>query len=981
MSQPLQLSLGVQDAVNNQYLFSDHYLLNLLPRDPRWGAALAEAEAFLAWVQALYAQEQDHLDDYNETQLEDHWIRPILQRLGHVWEGQASVPGLGEGVKRPDYVFFPDEGARAAAVGAQNTAAYVAEALAVGEAKAWQRSLDKKARGGGPSFDRQNPGYQIDYYLRATELEWGILSNGRLWRLVHRDSSQRLTIYYEVDLVELLRGGNAGTMRYFTLFFRQDALRPDAQGRRFLQDALDASNAYAVALEEDMQENVYRALELLMQGFLDLRANDLGPDDLRRVYDNSLYLLYRFLFILYAESRGLLPLDREDYREHYSLHDIKNDIANHNAPTAPSTTDFWKRVQTLFQIINGDDEELNRFLGVPRYNGGLFNPRLHPFLQEKAVGDAYLTGAIDLLSRRDTEQGKEFADYRTLGVRQLGSIYEGLLEYQPRLAQEEMVAVKDGGQERWLPASEKPDGATVTARRKAGQVYLVTDRGERKATGSYYTPEYIVRYIVEQTVGPLVEEARGGITDDGPQTTDGGQRSAVGGQQSADGGQAFVDAILSLRVLDPAMGSGHFLVYATDYLALALATEPQVEPPATAEDDVVYWKRRVVERCIYGVDRNPLAVELAKLSLWLNTVAADRPLSFLDHHLKCGDSLVGAEVEDLGWAPPTVLTRKQARELEKVKEAGQMNLLAYRLAQQLPAVMGRVLEITEAESDSYESVQAKEAADRTVRQLKEPFEAVADLWVSAYFGNEFDRATYEEARDAVGTPAALMQMPAVQRARQMAQERRFFHWELAFPEVFYDEAGNELGERAGFDAVVGNPPYFSVDDVWGKRSLAARFLKERYYEIWAGKSDIFYYFIKQGLSLVRQNGFLSFITARYFLESYYAEKLRAYILENARIQRILDFGNNVVFPEVGTKVCVTILQRSSIEDRPTDDILFARLDDTLKDVEIEQLLQSSHARSGLFSSIPQSMVESSIWNLSAWFNKRITDRVDRDCIP
>ncbi|HSM57322.1 MAG TPA: hypothetical protein VK879_14315, partial [Candidatus Sulfomarinibacteraceae bacterium] len=458
MSQPLQLSLGIQDAVNNQYLFSDHYLLNLLPRDPRWGAALDEAEGFLAWLGNLYQDEQSRLPDYNETQLEDHWIRPILQRLGHVWEAQASVPGLGEGVKRPDYVFFPGEAARRAAVGAQNTPAYVEAALAAGEVKAWGRSLDKKERGGGPSFDRQNPGYQIDYYLRATALDWGILSNGRLWRLVHRDTSQRLTIYYEVDLVELLRNDNAGTMRYFTLFFRQNALLPDAQGRRFLQDALDASNAYAVALEEDMQENVYRALELLMQGFLDLRDNELGPDDLRAVYDNSLYLLYRLLFILYAESRGLLPLDREAYREHYSLHDIKNDIAKDNAPTAPSTTGLWHRVQTLFQIINGDDEDLNRYLGVPRYNGGLFNPRLHPFLQEKAVGDAYLKEAIDLLCRRDTEQGKEFADYRTLCVRQLGSIYEGMLEYQPRVAEEDLAAVKDGGQERWLPAQEVPQG-------------------------------------------------------------------------------------------------------------------------------------------------------------------------------------------------------------------------------------------------------------------------------------------------------------------------------------------------------------------------------------------------------------------------------------------------------------------------------------------------------------------------------------------
>src|SRR5690554_1206792 len=168
MSQPLQLSLGVKTAVNNQYLFSDHYLLNLLPQDPRWQEAQEEAADFLAWLQEQYVHEQGQLASYNEAQLEAHWIRPILQRLGHVWEAQASVPGLGEGVKRPDYVFFPNEAARMGAVGAQNTAAYVNDALAVGEVKAWERSLDKKEKGGGPTFNRQNPSYQIDYYLRAT---------------------------------------------------------------------------------------------------------------------------------------------------------------------------------------------------------------------------------------------------------------------------------------------------------------------------------------------------------------------------------------------------------------------------------------------------------------------------------------------------------------------------------------------------------------------------------------------------------------------------------------------------------------------------------------------------------------------------------------------------------------------------------------------------------------------------------------------
>lgn len=941
MSQPLQLSLGVQDAVNNQYLFSDHYLSDLLPQDARWQEALPFAAGFLAWLQALYAHEQAQLAAYNEAQLEEHWIRPILKQLGHIWEPQPSVPGLQTGVKRPDYVFFATEAERQAAATVQNSSAYGAHALAAGEVKEWKRSLDKKEKGGGATFDSQNPGYQIDYYVRALEVEWGILSNGRLWRLVQRDSSQKLAVYYEVDLVELLQSGDAGKMRYFTLFFRQGALLPDAQGRRFLHDALAASQAYAVQLEEDMQDNVYRALELLMQGFMDHPDNGLGAGDLRAVYDNSLYLLYRLLFILYAESRGLLPLQHEQYREHYSLHDIKNDIAAGDAPTMPNTGVFWSRVQTLFAIIDGHNPQLNEGLGVPRYNGGLFSPRLHPFLREKVVGDGYLTRAIDLLSRRqvgpDATQ-KEFADYRTLGVRQLGSIYEGLLEYQPRLAAEEMVAVRQGGKdERWLPAKEAGAGATVIARREAGQVYLATDRGERKATGSYYTPEYIVQYIVENTLGPLVEEARRRVE---------ARAAAARGKAAQEAArQGLVDELLALRCLDPAMGSGHFLVYATDYLALALATDPHLQPAATAEDDLVYWKRRVVERCIYGVDRNPLAVELAKLSLWLNTVAVDRPLSFLDHHLKCGDSLVGAEVRDLGWSPPPILTKKQAQRQQAQREAGQMDLFSQRLAEQLPNMMLSILDITRRESDSYESVQEKEAADRTVRQLRAPFEAIADLWTSAYFGNSFTPAEYAEALEQIQRPTRLLAQPAVQRAlaisradwremlklwhvalleaedggppqaAQPAEARRFFHWQLAFPEVFFDQNGQPLGEKAGFDAVVGNPPYDELSELerGGVISEMALFEDSQVYAPALGnRVNLFRLFICQALNILSHGGWHGFIVPMSLLADQFTLNLRRFLLKNVSIKLIEQFPQkdnrlDRVFLDAKLSTCLYVL--------------------------------------------------------------------------
>ncbi|TEU19049.1 MAG: hypothetical protein E3J21_04680 [Anaerolineales bacterium] len=888
MNIPLQLAMGMYAAHRNQYLFSDHYLDNLLPQDPRWAESLPEAETFLTWLQGLYAREQAQLPNYTESQLEDHWFKPILTRLGHAFERQAGVPGLNAGVKRPDYVFFPDEAARQAAVSAQKTEDYAADALAVGEVKRWDVPLGKKQKGGGASFEAQNPSWQIDYYIRATELDWGILSNGRLWRLVHKDTSQRLAIYYEVDLVDLLSRGDAEAMRYFTLFFRQAAFQPDAQGRLFLKDALAASNAYAVALEEDLEQNVYQALEQLMQGFLDLPKNGLGADDLRQIYDNSLYLLYRLLFILYGESRGLLPLQNEQYRANYSLTHIKEEIATLKAMPAPMTTLYWGQLQNLFHIINGDDAELNHYLGVPRYNGGLFHPQLHPFLEQKAVGDRALVEAIDLLSRRTTEAGREFVDYRTLGVRHLGSIYEGLLEYQPRYATEPMAAIRDGKRERWVKTSEVSEdlgGLRVLDRRDAGQVYLETDRGERRATGSYYTPQYIVEYIVENTLGPLVDEAL--------ERVKARAKGAKSRAARAEAEQSLVDEILSLKVLDPAMGSGHFLVEATEYLALELATDPYVETEVSVEEDLIHWKRRVVERCIYGVDKNPLAVELAKLSLWLATVAADKPLSFLDHHLKCGDSLIGARVADLGWAPPVILSKKAQKQLEQQK-AGQINMFEYLLSQRLPVVMGRILEITEVESDSYDTVRAKEAADQAVQRLKAPFEAVADLWVSAYFANQFTPGEYDEGLGLISKPDELLALPAVQQVQGMVGERNFFHWELAFPEVFYDRHGQPLRDAAGFDVVIGNPPYvsFGLGRTGKLSSLEETFYRVAFERSAEYKISIYALFMEQALAKCRFGGYESLIVPDSFLNGMYFSKIREYILLESTLQYVVVFDHD-----------------------------------------------------------------------------------------
>ena len=885
-------------ARRNQHLFSDHILDHRVPQHPQWEAGVEQAEAVLPWLWRRYARERKSLPDYRDTGLEGHWFRPILRKLGHVFAPEPTIPGVDVDARQPDYVFFPDHTARREAENAPDRATFSGKAIAVGRVTRWDAHLGKKRQGGGPEFEGQIPAWQIHQLRSAVDVDWAILSNGRVWRLVHKDTSHRLHTYYEVDLVRMLELAQVPTLLYFTLFFRQAAFRPDDQGRVFLNDVLCWSRAYGRELEEDLVENVHRALQRLMQGFLDHPSNRLSPGDLDDIYDNSLYLLYRLLFILCGESRGLLPLGYEQYRMNHSLGRIREEIAQMEIAPAPGPTLYWGQLKNLFQIVNGKYPKLNSALGVPRYNGGLFDPTRHPFLEEMAVGDRALVEVIDLLSRRETESGPEFVDYRTLSARHVGSIYEGLLSARPRYARQAMVAVRDNHGGRWIEAGEAPTGATVVERCKKGQVYLETDHGERRAAGSYDTPRAVVETIVQRALGPVVEDVRTSI-----QNLQGNQ---TGKDETAQVGERLVNAVLGLRILDPAMGSGRFLVEATDFLALALVTDPFVRRGGTSEDDLSYWKRRVVERAIYGVDKNPLAVELAKLSLWLATVASDRPLSFLDHHLACGDALIGAQVDDLGWAPPPVLDR-EARKQRALQKSGQINLFEHLLRQSLPRVMGRVLEIASKESKDYSTVQAKQAAARAAKELEAPFEAVADLWTSAYFENTFDRGEYEEALGVVSQPDLLLTLEAVQRAQQMSDEHRFFHWELAFPEAFYDESGQILGERAGFSAVIGNPPWRDVLSESGRE-----YLQECGFEAMDEDVDDFRFFVERSLQLLSSGGFLGFIVPRKCMEDPVYGPLRAATSCSAKVCEIIDFGDFLHFA-VDVSTCVLLLQADAVQ--------------------------------------------------------------------
>ncbi|MFB6178043.1 MAG: DNA methyltransferase, partial [Halobaculum sp.] len=353
----------------------------------------------------------------------------------------------------------------------------------------------------------------------------------------------------------------------------------------------------------------------------------------------SLVFLYRLMFVLYAESRGLIEPDdpdaRDEYESTFSLNRLRREV--YDRITSGDTFDdyseyatgMWTRLSDLFRLIDSGNDAL----GVPPYNGGLFDREDHEFLTNNQIADRYVAEVIYRIATTESESGGQvMADYADLDTRHLGSIYEGLLEHEFRIAPEEYAAVAEDGGQVWKPASEVDD-ADAVERVGEGELYVVNDEGERKATGAYYTPDYVVTYIVEETVDPLIDEI------------DQNLRARGLDESSERYFDAFCEEILDLTILDPAMGSGHFLTKATGYL-----TEHLMEAARKGEEtevDEQDLRRRVSKECIYGVDVNGMAVELAKLSMWLETLAADKPLAFLDHHLKTGNSLVGSDITEV----------------------------------------------------------------------------------------------------------------------------------------------------------------------------------------------------------------------------------------------------------------------------------------------------------------------------------------------
>ena len=493
--------------------------------------------------------------------------------------------------------------------------------------------LDKSVSGPGGS-----PTTRLIVEANARGAERAVIVSGGLLRIYIADATKGLddvataSNYIELDL-ELVSDSAIGLLAMF--------FAAEQHQRNGLFDTLvNESSRYAVALRGRFRERVYSNVvgDLARALYAARGRRSVEPAVL---YASTLRLLYRLLFVLYAEDRNLLPLGNTEYRR-VSLTQMlfrQEERRLGGLPFEPQQTTLWNDMVRIFDAIRQGDIELN----VPAYNGGLFEPTLtdHPeaaFLNAVKVPNAVLAPILLSLGFDDQDGHRGKVDFGDLGVRHLGTLYEGLLSFSVRIA-EVALAVDDEGL--YVPAKARDEHVV-----EAGEIYVTSPKGGRKASGSHYTPTFVVRRLLDNALQPVLERHLAEVGKAPPEE----QWSAM----------------LGFHVVDPAMGSGHFLVDALDVIANRfakfLADNPRIDAAPIKEareqitaigkkygieslgltiGDFELLRRIVMRNCIYGVDLNPMAVELAKLSLWLHAFVPGLPLSFLGHNLRHGNALVG----------------------------------------------------------------------------------------------------------------------------------------------------------------------------------------------------------------------------------------------------------------------------------------------------------------------------------------------------
>ena len=742
------------------------------------------------------------------------------------------------------------------------------------------QEFDKATTGAGGL--EASPQSRAERLLRGAGIPAGVLVNGVALRLISAPRGES-SGWMDFRFADLVTNAGRPLCSALRLLLSEQRLLALPREQR-LAALLESSRKYQNEVSERLSEQVLHALYELLRGVQvahDTTGGELLGDllsaegDRNDIYRGLLTVILRLVFLLYAEERGMLPED-ETFVRHYSLAGLYQRLRE-DASLNPDTMDqrfgAWAQLLLLFRLIH-DGAPAHRTGGavsLPERRGALFDPDRFRFLEGRRGGGARQTiervlpprisdGVIHRVLEKLLVLDGERISYRTLDVEQIGSVYETIMGFRLETAAGRSVAIKPGKKlgapntvdldallaqphvrrGRWL--QERADRTITDAVAKrlreaetVDDLHAALDRvldkaatpdiappgalvlqpnEERRRSGSHYTPRELTEPIVRHTLAPLLAKLRG-----------------------ERGQPPTPKHILNLKICDPAMGSGAFLIETcrqlADTLIDAWGAHGCVPDIPSDEDEVIFARRLIAQKCLYGIDRNPMAVDLAKVSLWLSTLARDHPLTFVDHAFRHGDSLVG-------------LTRRQIEALHW--KEGQPILAGFGVREAVEEASELRRQIREADDalDERRLQNLWRDAQDAVAEVR----LVGDLVLASFFEGakpkerESRRSAYQEA---ILTGEAWRL--AVQMAERRNAEQPFapFHWEIEFPEVFDRD-------NPGFDGFVGNPPFA------GKNSVAAgnvagypNWLKELHEES-HGNADVVAHFYRRAFDLLRDGG-------------------------------------------------------------------------------------------------------------------------------
>ncbi|MBI4486368.1 MAG: N-6 DNA methylase, partial [Acidobacteria bacterium] len=696
---------------------------------------------------------------------------------------------------------------------------------------------------------------RLDPFWRTAVIEaerrsarWCLLFNGTAVRLV---DAGRLYARRHVEFDLDLAIEDARSFAALWSLIRADVIGDPAR----LDSLITESDRHAAGVCRSLRDGVLSAstdiLAALIAHSRRSRRAQIPPP--AEAFEQALTLVYRMLFLLFAEARGLVPLWHPVYRESYSIEALR-DAAAH----ASRADGSWDALRAIGRLAHAGCHAGD--LRVTPFNGRLFAPSRTPLAERRDLDDGAARRAVLALSMRASTDGagRERISYRDLGVEQLGAVYETLLDYEPRVER---------------PAEGRPS------------VGLKRGSSIRKGTGSFYTPQPLADHLVRRTLDPLTRTAT-------------------------------PERILQLRIVDPAMGSGAFLVAACRYLAAAYETalvrSGGCHPSDIGETERATIRRTIAERCLYGVDLNPMAVQLARLSLWLATLAADRPLTFLDHRLQVGDSLLGAWLSNLRHAPAA--RRRRTTDDPPVLPLFDEGAVRGVMTGVLPVRF----QLESIPADTLELVRQKERAHSAMiarGTALSRWKRVADLWCATWFaasgGNPPSNAFASLSDAILGSHCALptrIVESCLAAAEAVSRRRRFFHWELEFPEAFFDADGGRRYD-GGFDAVIGNPPWDMVRADAGsqegrpqlREDVAALVRFTRDAGIYTAQSDghanRYQLFVERAVDLTRHGGRIGLVLPSGLATDRGSAPLRRRLLSRCDIDAMVGFDNHRgVFP-------------------------------------------------------------------------------------